>query len=134
GDGIGQALRERMLRCRCRLTGAGSASMHPGVKTACFEKTGHILRGNRTISDAACRSLYFYQRLEPKQPARTIAHDANRLAALLGFPENGGGDGIGTHSQSCSVAWHVNGDRSRTHGASSRLASNASKRSQLMRA
>ena len=53
--------------------------MSPALQQPGVEQTRQIIGADRAVTDPASRRGYFYQRLKPKQSARTVAYQLHGL-------------------------------------------------------
>ena len=73
--------------------------MQAASQEARLEQPRNLIRRDRAIADAAGRGLDLDERLEPKEAARTSAHNRNIDAAAARLIENRAGDGVRANRQ-----------------------------------
>ena len=73
--------------------------MQAASQEARLEQPRNLIRRDRSIADAAGRGLDLDERLEPKEAARTCAHNRHIDAAAARLIENRAGDGVRANRQ-----------------------------------
>lgn len=71
------------------------------------EQAGHILRSDRAVGDAALGRLDLDQRLQPEEPARAVARDAQVHLALGRLGRDRRGDALGADSEGRRIGRHI---------------------------
>ena len=78
-------------------------TMPAAIQEIGVKKRSDILRSNRSISDAALHGFNLDQGLKPEKTARSIAHEIEIEAALLGLRFDGGSDLVGAHREGSGI-------------------------------